>query len=550
MDRPHRALPLAPILVVMLGGCALLFPPKLDVTPTSRVVDVAYGTTTTFTVANVGAAGSVLEWSFVSDALEAWPVSGSLAAGASQSVLVVVPPSVVGSTLTGRFVGPASSVTVQVTVTDSGPVVGCVPDVAYATRDVTQVIVGYHGPVAVAVERRSDVARASATLAAAYGGGVDRQGAGSEYDVLAVPTPTVDALLTELRARPEVSFAIRNEPIARAAAPNDPLYDGQWNLAGFGAEDAWAAADLTAAPEDVVVLAVVDDGVAVDHPDLAGRMLPGWDVHGNDGDVRNCTDHGTHVTGIAGAGRGDATGVAGVASVPWVALLPVKAWPNTDDPEETTGILAILDGMRWAAGLPVTGMPGNPFPADVVNLSLGTPSDSVDLAFRAVIDDLHAAGVIVLAAAGNAGTGTGVQYPARSGAIAVGSVDQDFGRSSFSTYGTGLDLMAPGGFGTNPGCGLVTSTGVVFSGGTATETWTCKAGTSMSTPYASAAAALLLGSDPVLRADPDRVAAVEVALLAAAAKAPGANATEYGAGVLCLDALLTSDHVCGVATPP
>lgn len=543
---------------LVLAGCALLLPPRLAVTPTARVVDVAVGTSTTFTVTNQGAAGSVLNWSFVAAELDAWPASGTLLAGASETVLVTVPSGSVGTTLTGRFAAPRQSIAVSVAVV-RGLAITCDPETAFATApDTVRVLVGYRGDGVATAAARDGVSRTTEAVARTFGATVERRGAGSEFDLLRVPPTGLDALLTALRSRSDVAFAVRDHPIARSAIPNDDLYGVQWNLALFGADPAWDVVDALPTGLDPIVIAIVDDGVAVDHVDLAVRMLPGWDAHANDGDVRNCTDHGTHVAGIAGAGRNDGTGVAGVGSTPWVRLLPVKAWPDTTDPNRTTSTKAIVDAMRWAGGLPVTGFPRNDFPADVINLSLGGTEPALDVVFRPVIDELAARGVVVVAASGNGNSGQeppvpdGIQYPAASGAIAVGSADHTLERSWFSSFGPGLDLLAPGGFAPADatGCSTVTSTGVTFANGEARETWTCKGGTSMATPYASGAAALLLGLDPALRSSPDRAAAVAARLRDAAALRAGPNTDEYGAGVLCLDALLTTTSVCGVAVGP
>lgn len=531
-----------------LAGCALLLPPRLAVAPTARVIDLAVGTSTTFTVTNAGAAGSVLRWSFVGDELEAWPASGSLLAGDYETVLVLAPSAAQGRTLAGRFVAPRQEVEVSVAVV-RGPALTCDPDAAFAAAgvDAARVLVGYRAGVARSAAARTAAASDVALLAHAVGGQRLRVGAAGEHDLLEVPTAAAAGLVRALKARADVAYAELDRPVARAAVGPDPRFGQQWNLTGFGAAEAWSVTDAAPAPADPVVVAVVDDGVAVDHPDLAAVLLPGYDVVHGDADPRNCTDHGTHVAGIVGAVRENAEGIAGVASqpdAPWVRLLPVKAWPDSSDPSSTTQIDPIARAIRWSAGLEVAGLPENPFPADVINLSLGALR-TFSPTLAAAIADAQALGAVVVAAAGNGGVSDGVDYPARSGAIAVGSVDDDFGRSSFSNHGAGLTLVAPGGYGPDLACSAVVSTGLAYADGVATETYTCKAGTSMATPYVAGAVALLIGTDASLPEGAARHDAVDARLRTAAEQRPGANPEEYGAGVLCLDALLTTTHVCG-----
>ncbi len=550
-------LKLARVLLVLgvpfaVAGCALLLPSRLAVAPTSRVVDVAVGASTTFTVTNAGAAGSVLQWSFVADELEAWPSSGSLVAGDSETVLVLAPSEAVGRTLDARFVAPRQEVEVSVEIV-RGPTLTCDPDAAFAgAADATHVLVGYGAAVARSAAVRATSSSDVAGLASAVGGRRVRQGAAGEHDLLEVPAAAAAGLVRALEARPDVAYAEVDRPVARAAIGPDPRFVQQWNLTLFGAQESWTQTDAAVAPTNPVVVAVVDDGVAVDHPDLAAVVLPGYDVVHDDVDPRNCTDHGTHVAGIVAAVRGNAEGVAGVASRPtdpWVRLLPVKAWPDSSDPSSTTQIDPIARSIRWAAGLPVAGAPSNPFPAEVINLSLGALR-TFSSTLAAAITEAKAVGVVFVAAAGNGGASDGVDYPARSGTIAVGSVDDDFVRSSFSSYGTGLTLVAPGGFGPDPGCSAIVSTGVIYADGVATETYTCKAGTSMATPFVAGAVALLIGTDASLPEGSARHDAVEARLQVAAQARPGANTEEYGAGILCLDALLTTTHVCGEPIGP
>lgn len=184
--------------------------------------------------------------------------------------------------------------------------------------------------------------------------------------------------------------------------PNDPQYTNQWHYKGTYGIDAPAAWDIITGSTDIVV-AVIDTGIC-NHADLAGRYLPGYDFvsdvlvandgGGRDGDASDPGDwitaaedgsgyfagcgasdsswHGTHVAGTIGAASNNNFGVAGIN---WVSkILPVrvlgKCGGNTSD---------IIDGMRWAAGLTVAGVPANPYPAKVLNMSLGG-SGACDLA--------------------------------------------------------------------------------------------------------------------------------------------------------------------------
>ena len=545
--RPRAGVWLAAIVAVVLAGCSKTTV-ELSVTPGAGTADLG-GAPAFFTLRNDATEGAPITWAFESASLQAVPGSGNLAPSATQLISVTAKNLTVsgGSGNSGAFVSGRTRI--PITVTFACDVPALLPS-AWTPTD--QILVGYRRDALATAAARADVAATALQVATAAGGGLLRSGSGSEHDLVRVPLDRLDQALAALRARPEVAYAALNVPITLHGAPSDPLYPQQWNLSGFGAEAAWAVADAAEGPERPIVIAVVDDGIAVDHPDLIGVLLSGWDAYHGDTDVRNCSDHGTHVSGIAAATRGD-VGMAGVASVGWVRLLPVKAWPDT-----LTGqggrLDTVLRGMRWAGGLAVSGAPANPHAADVINLSLGTASidAGTTAAFRAVIDELEAAGVVVVSAAGNSGVGL-VDLPARAGGIAVGSVDCAYQRSTFSNYGEALTLMAPGGSGGgNIGCNgdrEIVSAGLVSSQGSFDHAWVNKAGTSMATPYVAGAVALLIGIEPALRGDPD---GVKVRLVDAAERQRPLDyaADRYGAGVLCLDAVLTSTSVCGASTGP
>ncbi|GAB4531927.1 MAG: hypothetical protein Kow0063_11870 [Anaerolineae bacterium] len=274
----------------------------------------------------------------------------------------------------------------------------------------------------------------------------------------------MDAIAT-LRSNPNVLYAEPNYiAYALETTPNDPSYGLQWGLSKIKAPSAW---DITTGTSEVII-AIVDTGIDLEHPDLncPGKLLSGYDFYNNDSNPDDDHGHGTHVAGIAAACTNNATGVAGLA---WGArLMPVKVLSSGG-----TGTYE-----QVAAGIIYATDHG----ADIINLSLGGSAGS-DTLFNAV-QYAHSRGRLVVAATGNnAGP---VLYPAAyAAAMAVAATTSTDQRAWFSNYGPETDIAAPGVsiYSTFPG-----SYGYLD-------------GTSMATPFVSGLAALIWSFNPDLPRD-------------------------------------------------
>lgn len=329
---------------------------------------------------------------------------------------------------------------------------------------------------------------------------------------------------------------------AVALTPNDPLFALQWNLkeigsaagqsqGGAGFANFWARAKTTGSK--TVTIALVDTGIQMSHPDMKNskNIAPGYDmvsdpVMGNDGDGRDSDPndpgdkcdpndptaensfHGTHVAGILGAG-GTNKG-AGVAGGDWdVTIVPVRALGRCG------GKLSdINDAIRWAAGkVPARDALGNEIwnehPADIINLSIGL-FEPCPASMQSAINDAVAAGAIVVAAAGNFRVDT--KYVAPGGCANVVSVaaGNALGAlASYSNWGPGVTIMAPGGDMTRDDDGDGRPDGILstkFSTDCYDPTkpgtpvpqcyYSYENGTSMAAPHVAAALALLKARFP------------------------------------------------------
>ena len=415
-----------------------------------------------------------------------------------------------------------------------------------------QILVEYAEPegqflTQAALEQREETTLA---LQTAYSLTVLDAGLPGEPVLLGLPERlSVPEAIAQLQTDPRVKYAEPNYYLYTAAPPNDPYLNRQWALAAAGVPVAWQVETGTG---NRVVVAVLDSGFDLNHEDLTRRFLPGIDFcpvasgscPGQD-DTRNDADptfgspdnfHGTHVAGIIAALGNNATGIAGVAFGDSIKILPVKIF---NDQGAGATSFTFTRGIRWSVGLPVSNAPTNPNPARIINLSVGGFFDS-DI-IRSAVADARKRGAIVIAAAGNNGI-NGVMAPASApGVIGVGSVNQSFRRSCFSNYGTGLDIVAPGGDGPalssprqpspSPNCNPPAQ--AVYSTVPQSD-YRGLAGTSMATPMVSGVAALLLSQRPNLSLEQ-----LEERLLASAYFDDTYMSTsQYGSGILRADLAL------------
>ena len=300
-------------------------------------------------------------------------------------------------------------------------------------------------------------------LLSAHGGEEAKTISGVETRVVEVPRQTALKLLQVLKNRSEVEYAEADATAHAFASTNDPYFTNgsQWYLSKIQAPNAWDVS--TGAPE--VVVAVLDTGVRASHPDLAGKVLAGWDFADNDSDPTDENGHGTAVAGLIGAASGNGTGMASVA---WkTAILPVRVLGKDGSGSHSD----IADGIVWAADQG----------ADVINLSLGGTGSSSTL--QNAINYAWSKGVVIIAAAGNNGDSVPCYPGACTNVVAVSATNSSDARTSWSNYGSYIDIAAPG-------ANILSLSG--------TSGYEAMDGTSFSSPLTAGVVALMRAANPAL----------------------------------------------------
>lgn len=390
------------------------------------------------------------------------------------------------------------------------------------------------------------------------------RGVGGRMEVLTLPegsAATRERALASLRANAAVEFAEPDRRVHAHATPSDPLFTEQWYLgaAQLAATRASAAWDVTlagTAAASSIVIAIIDTGVRFEHPDLGraaagGKLLPGYDFVSADkggvfstandgdgwdddpsdpGDFISATDlqselykgkkcgggddqeqqtnsswHGTRVAGMIAAASDNGVGITGAAY--HARVLPVRALGKCGGYDSD-----VLAAMYWAAGLTIPAAllsgapPPNPNPARIINMSLGGVG-ACTAAYKQVVSDLTAAGVLVVASAGN--EGGPVDTPANcAGVLGVAGLRQAGTKVGYSNLGPEVGIAAPAGNCVNtapntPCLFQLTTTsndGAQSPGASTYTTQLAQAnvGTSFSSPLVAAGAGLMLAVNPKL----------------------------------------------------
>lgn len=376
----------------------------------------------------------------------------------------------------------------------------------------------------------------------------------------------------------------RLQTVRPMMTPNDPGYATyQWHFShpvgGVRAEEAW---DISTG--EGVVVAVIDTGIVENHRDLAANVIPGYDMITDRRISRRDTDervpggwdvgdwveanycvqlgapshgaedsswHGSHVAGTIAQETNNGIGVAGLAH--GARVMPVRVLGSCGGFGSD-----IADGIIWAAGGEVPGLPLNENPADIINMSLGSTGPSACPSYyQAAINQALSLGSIIVVAAGNSNANAG-NYTMSScqNVISVGATGINGGKASYSNWGPRVDLSAPGGGGGADWSGYVVQ---IINGGTTRpdpDLWYYGGytGTSMASPHVAAAAAMVQSALVAAGRDPlawDQMRDLLVSTARPFAVAPPAS-QPIGSGILDVKAALDKalEEPCEVDCAP
>lgn len=276
-----------------------------------------------------------------------------------------------------------------------------------------------------------------------------------------VPEQSAAALQDSLRRSGAFAYVEPDYYAHTAADPNDPSYLAQWHLPRIGGPLAWSLSTGSAS----VVVAVIDSGVYPHHPDLASKLVPGWNFVKNSDDTADVLGHGTAVAGTVAAATNNGIGVAGVN---WGSRVMPLVVVDANDYAAYSDIAAAI---QYAADRGVR----------IINVSVGGRNSSVTL--QNAVDYAWGKGALVFASAMNQGVSDPYYPAACARAVAISATDSNDRLASFSNFGSWITLSAPG-------TGILTT-----ADGGGYSFWN---GTSFASPIAAGVAALVLSVNPAL----------------------------------------------------
>jgi subtilisin family serine protease len=323
----------------------------------------------------------------------------------------------------------------------------------------------------------------------------------------------IDALMADLELNPNVLAVDKNDKIEVTALPNDPyvVNGAAWQFQRIGADQTWDQVSNA----DPVVVAVIDTGLNINHPDLIGNTVAGYDFITGTTNVVDLAGHGTAVSGCIAAVTNNGVGTAGIAGLANIKIAPYRTGGMYSG-DTQLDVAYICAAILKAAERPEV---------KVINMSFGGYGTFSSLAVA--VNEAVSAGKVVVASSGNEGESWNARvgqysYPASyDHVISVGAINKDNTRSSFSQYNDRVDLSAPG-------QSVLTT---AKSGG-----YEYASGTSFSSPIVAGACAVLMAADSSLDAR-----AVETTLKSTALDL-GTSGSDvyYGSGLVQLNQAVAS----------
>jgi len=299
------------------------------------------------------------------------------------------------------------------------------------------------------------------------------------FFVYEIPNASKEKMLEIISAAKAIDFIEFAEPDmiieSQTCNPNDPYYSSnQWGPHNIWADSAWCYETGTNTWE---VIGIIDNACDYYHSDLYNTVWYGYDFADGDNDpipINTSVNHGTHVSGISSGKIDNGTGISGMAND---TVFFAKV--TTDADPLLYNYTAVINAINYFSTEPRI---------RVINMSFG--GTSINAALQTACDNAWNNGKLLIAAAGNvAQSGNPINYPAAfSSVVAVGAVDVNNNWSTYSSYGTYVEVSAPGGDGSN-GAGDIYSTlpnnsyGYMF-------------GTSMASPLVTGLAGLMFAANP------------------------------------------------------